>query len=472
MVVHIKKTANYKRHSGKRHTKKMKGGALTPEQEKLLRMLSKLLAWGSLGYISWCTVAPVVEIILSLLEASNISYITMSFYELLWVNLVSTLSSVSAAATSAGSAVVSSLNLLAKAGNTCAAAHAVLRLANPLYKFFLGNLRRIIEVMENPLSINQKIRELPRASKAIVETFLTDYKTMGAHAVIGVDKTGEAMRQLYKKLGMVFTQVEDNVKTALPSIVTESEINAARENMEWVKSYEDFIFKILTKVIEGGEFGASKLGKSKDILNQCAKGTLSAAIYAKGWVSYFFECISAPMERHLDDYIVSHNSRKRRRSPSPSPVPPGDIQSMAITMMTKTTDEDSASRKRLKVALSKSPEPAETAEVVQMVKSITPEPAKIKGLVQSFNTCARAASEPPMLNAAPVTIRRVASEIPKDYAPVSLLKRRKSGVQVMPTIEQSPDDTVSLTGSKMKTEGGRRRRTQNHKRKRRGTRRL
>ena len=114
MVVHIKKTANYKRHSGKRHTKKMKGGALTPEQEKLLRMLSKLLAWGSLGYISWCTVAPVVEIILSLLEASNISYITMSFYELLWVNLVSTLSSVSAAATSAGSAVVSSLNLLAK----------------------------------------------------------------------------------------------------------------------------------------------------------------------------------------------------------------------------------------------------------------------------------------------------------------------------------------------------------------------
>ena len=473
MVLHIKKSGHYKRRSGKRYTKKMRGGALTPEQEKLLRMLSKLLAWGSLGYMSWCTVAPVVEIILSLLEASNVSYITMAFYEILWVNLVSTLSSVSTAAMSAGSAVLGSLNLLAKAGNTCAAAHAVLRLANPLYKFFLGNLKRIIEVMENPLSINQKIRELPRASKEIITVFLDDYKTMGGNAIIGMDKTTNAMRQLYTKLGMVFSQVEDNVKTALPKLVSESERNAAKENMEWIKSYEDFIFQILTKVVEGSEYGSSKLGKSKDILNRCAKGTLSAAIYAKGWASYFFECMNAPMKRHLDNFVIS---RKRPRSPSP-PLPAADIESIAITMMTKTTDEDAESQKRLKVALSTSPEPQQTAEVVQMVKDIAPEPAKIKVLVRSFNLCARGVSAPPVsqFSSAPIMRKRAASEIPKEYeyAPVPVYKRRKSSVlQRMPTIEQSPEEVLSSTGSKLKTEGGRKRRTQNHRRKRRATRKL
>ena len=345
----------------------MRGGALTQDQQELLRMLSKLLAWGSLGYMSWCTVTPVVEIILGLLEASNVNYITMAFYELLWVNLVSTLSSVSTAASSAGSAVVSSLSLLAKAGNTCAAAHAVLRFANPLYKFFLGNIKRIIEVMENPFMINQKIRELPMASKAIVETFLSDYKRMGGHAIVGLDKTAGAVRQLYAKLTMVFNQVEDNVKTALPKLISDSERSAARENMKWIESYADFIFQILTKVVEGGEYSASKYGKSKEILSRCANGTLSAAIYAKGWVSYFFECMNAPMERHLAEFV---GSRKRPRSPSPPPVV--DMESMAITMMTQTTGPDSESQKRLRVALSRSPEPEQTAEVVQMVEAIRP----------------------------------------------------------------------------------------------------
>ena len=441
----LKKTRNHKRHLQK--SRKLRGGALTQEQENLLRMLSKLLAWGSLGYISWCTVTPVVEIILSLLEASNVSYITMYFYELLWVNLVSTLSSVSGAATSAGSAVLGSLNLLAKAGNTCAAAHAVLRLANPLYKFFLGNIKRIIEVMENPLNINQKIRELPMASKAIVETFLRDYKTMGGHAIMGVDKTTSAIRQLYAKLGMVFNQVEDNVKTALPKLISESERNAARENMEWLKTYEDFIFQILTKVVEGGEYGSSKYGKSKEILSRCAKGTLSAAIYAKGWVSYFFECMNAPMERHLEDFVVS---RKRPRSPSPPPS--ADLESMAVKMMTKTTGGDSDSQKRLKVALTSSPE--QTAEVVQMVKDIVPEPAQIKKLVRSLNVCARAASAPPdsRYTSAPMIRPRAASEIPTE-AP--LFVRRRS-VNKMPTIEQSPEKIQSTEklGSKLKSEGG------------------
>ncbi len=439
-----KKSRNHKR----RLTKKIRGGALTHEQENLLRMLSKLLAWGSLGYISWCTVTPVVEIILSLLEASNVSYITMAFYELLWVNLISTLSSVSTAATSAGSAVIGSLNLLAKAGNTCAAAHAVLRLGNPLYKFFLGNIKRIIEVMENPLNINQKIRELPMASKAIVETFLRDYRTMGGYAIIGLDKSTDAIRQLYAKLGMVFNQVENNVKTALPKIISESERSAARENMEWLKTYEDFIFQILTKVVEGGEYGSSKYGKSKEILSRCAKGTLSAAIYAKGWVSYFFECMSAPMERHLDDFVVS---RKRPRSPSPPPA--ADLESMAIKMMTKMTGENSESQKRLKLALNSSPEPEQTAEVVQMVEAIKPEPAKIKELFRSFNACPRRASAPPassQFTHMPVMRPRAASQIP-NVAP--LFPRRRS-VGRMPTIEQSPEKSIENDGSKLKKEGG------------------
>ena len=446
MVIKKSRTAN-KRHPRNKNTKKMRGGALTQEQENLLRMLSKLLAWGSLGYISWCTVTPVVEIILSLLEASNVSYITMYFYELLWVNLVSTLSSVSGAATSAGSAVVGSLNLLTKAGNTCAAAHAALRLANPLYKFFLGNLKRVIEVMENPLNINQKIRELPMASKAIVETFLNDYKTMGGHAIIGLDKTTNAMRQLYAKLGMVFNQVEDNVKTALTKLISESERNEAKENMEWLKSYENFIFQILTKVVEGGEYGSSKLGKSKEILSRCAKGTLAAAIYAKGWVSYFFECMNAPMERHVEDFVVS---RKRPRSPSPPPA--ADLESMAIKMMTKTTGEDSESQKRLKIALSSSPEPEQTAEVVQMVRDIAPEPAQIKKLVRSLNTCVRAASAPPdsRYTAVPMIRPRAASQIPTE-AP--LFVRRRS-VNKMPTIEQSTEKSTEKLGSKLKSEGG------------------
>ncbi len=440
----------------------MRGGALTPEQENLLRMLSKLLAWGSLGYMSWCTVTPVVEIILGLLEASNVNSITMAFYELLWVNLVSTLSSVSTAATSAGSAVVSSLSLLSKAGNTCAAAHAVLRFANPLYKFFLGNIKRIIEVMENPLIINQKIRELPMASQAIVETFLSDYKRMGGHAIVGLDKTAGAVRQLYAKLTMVFNQVEDNVKTALPKLISDSERSAARENMKWIESYADFIFQILTKVVKGGEYGASKYGKSKEILSRCAKGTLSAAIYATGWVSYFFECMSAPMERHLDEFIVS---RKRPRSPSPSPPPVADMESMAIKMMTKTIGQDSESQKRLKLALSSSPEPEQTAEVVQMVEAIKPEPAQIKELFRSFNACARAASAPPasiQYTPAPVMRQRRASLIPKE-AP--LFPRRRS-VGRMPTIEQSPENSPSMEasdGSKLKTEGGRKRKTYKHK---------
>jgi hypothetical protein len=461
-MVLYKKSRNHKRHLQK--SRKMRGGALTAEQENLLRMLSKLLAWGSLGYMSWCTVTPVVEIILSLLEASKVNYITMAFYELLWVNLVSTLSSVSTAAASAGSAVVSSLSLLAKAGNTCAAAHAVLRLANPLYKFFLGNIKRVVEVMENPLNINQKIRELPMASKAIVETFLRDYKTMGGHAIIGVDKTVDTMRQLYAKLGMVFNQVENNVKTALPSLISESERSAAKENMEWIKMYEDFIFQILSKVVEGGEYGSSKFGKSKEILSRCAKGTLSAAIYAKGWVSYFFECMSAPMERHLDEFV---GSRKRGRSPSPSPPPAADLESMALKMLTKTTGPDNESQKRLKLALSSSPEPEQTAEVVQMVESIHPEPAKIKKIVWSLNKCDRRASAPPAsihFTAAPVMRKRTSSQIPTD-AP--LFPRRRS-FNRMPTIEQSPEKASSMEtsdGSKLKTQGGRKSKTQKHKRK-------
>ena len=64
MVVHIKKTSHHKRHSPNKHTKKMKGGALTQTQIDLLRILSKIITWGSLGFISICTAMPLIQIIM------------------------------------------------------------------------------------------------------------------------------------------------------------------------------------------------------------------------------------------------------------------------------------------------------------------------------------------------------------------------------------------------------------------------
>jgi len=137
-------------------------------------------------------------------------------------------------------------------------------------------------------------------------------------------------------------------------------------------------------------------------------------------------------------------------------------------MITKTTGEDSESQKRLKLALSSSPEPAQTAEVVQMVRAITPEPVEIKKLVKSLNTCVRSASAPPVsmyFTSIPATRKRTASEIPSE-AP--LFKRRKS-IHKMPTIEQSPEKAPSMEreseGSrKMKREGGKKRKTYKRKR--------
>lgn len=195
-------------------------------------------------------------------------------------------------------------------------------------------------------------------------------------------------------------------------------------------------------------------------MSRCAKGTLSAAIYAKGWVSYFFECMNAPMKRDLDDFVVS---RKRARSPSPPPA--GDLESMALLMMTKTTDEDNDNQKRLKVAaLSKSPEPEKTDSVLQMVESIKPEPSKIKKLVWSLEKCGRGASAPPAsIQFTHMPVRsRAASEIPGE-AP--LFPRRRSVVR-MPTIEQSSENSQSMEiddSNKLKKEGGRKRKTHKHK---------
>ncbi len=445
----------------------MKGGALTPEQEKLFRMLSKLLAWGSLGYFSWCTVMPVVEIILALLAASKVSYITMAFYELLWANLVSTMASISTVAASAGSVALEGLNLLAKTGNTCAAAHAVLRLANPLYKFFLGNIRRIVEVMENPMHLNQKIRELSTAGTQLVTTFLADYKTLGGHAIVGLDITADATSKLYARLGLVFRELEDKVKTTVPTLISEPEKSAGRENMAWVKSYEELIFQILSKVVEGGEYGSSKYSKAKAVASMCAQGTYGAAVYAKGWVSYFFECMNAQMERHLEDFVIT---RKRARSPLPSPPPPSaaTIESLAMRMVTNTVPVDRASEQRYELALERSPEPEQAAEVVELVRGITPEPRQVREAFRTFSTCPRMQSAPPVMGVVaahtPTLRKRFGSEIPSVLSGSPIAPRRRS---VLPTIEQSPsispaDDEEAQARKKRK--GGRKQRTHKHTR--------
>jgi hypothetical protein len=462
-MVLYKRTRNHKGHLPQK-TKKMRGGALlTPEQKKeLLRKLSQLLAWGSLGYISWCSVTPVVQIILALLQASGMSTITMFFYEILWVNLVSTLASVSSAASSAGIAAVGSLNVLANAGNTCAAAHAVLRLANPLYKFFLGNVRRIIEVMENPLIINQKLKELPQACNGLLDNFLGDYSRMGQHSIRGLDMTADRMGGVYRKLIKVFDDVEKEVKAAIPKIITPAERSAATENKDWINSYEEFIYKILSTFVEGGERGMSALGKGSEILSQCATGAASAAIYAKGWVSYFFKCMSAPMERHLDDFVVI--SRKRSRSPSrsPSPSPPPNVDSLIVKMMTEKTPEPTVPEsKRLK---SGSPKPVEQAEAAmeEIARHITPEP-NIITLVHTLNRCARAATAPLPDSSRPIAKRdprRRLSEIPK--TPEPLVPRPRPGPGIKHPSRLSP-----IEGSPAPNNGGNKRKTRRRNRHRR-----
>jgi hypothetical protein len=477
MVIRNKKSAHYKRHSPKKHTYKLKGGALTHEQERLYRMISKLLAWGSLGYIGWCSIMPVLEIVLSLLAKTGINTMTNVFYEVLWSNLVSTISSISTAAASAGPVVLNSVNVLSNAGNTCAAAHAVVRLANPLYKFALANLRRIIEVIENPLNINVKIKELSDSSKQILTTFLRDYQTLGGHAIVGLDRTSEAVRQLYVKMDAAVTQIGNNIQHALPKR-TSSELEAFEENMVFLQKYEDLIFRIITKVVEGGEYGTSKIGKVKDILSWCAQGTMTAAVYAKSWVSYYFQCMNAPMERHMEDYVEISKGRKRARSPSPAPA---DMESLVVHMMTDKAEE---SPKRIK----KTPSPSQVASTqvaVDFVENFSPEPVKIiKDRIRAVNMCprgkslppteptrmirSRAASERPLLPGEKPTIKKPIVARPTVEKSANNLRRR-SGLQSrkISPIEASPEHH----SSKIKSEGGKKNTYKRHK-KRGGTRKI
>jgi hypothetical protein len=280
--------------------------------------------------------------------------------------------------------------------------------------------------------------------------------------------TADATSKLYAKLVLVFRELENKVIITVPTLVSEPEKSAGRENLAWVKNYEDLIFQILSKVVEGGEYGSSTYSKAKAVASMCAQGTLSAGIYAKGWVSYFFECMNAPMERHLEDFVIT---RKRARSPSPSPKPPSaaSIESLAMQMVTNTVPADRASEERYELALERSPEPEQMAEVVELVRGITPEPRQVRDVFRTFSACARRQSAPPVMGVvaapAPTLRQRFGSEIPSVLSGSPIAPRRRS---VLPTIAQSPSTSPSdeeEAQARKKRKGGRKQRThKKHKR--------
>ena len=442
MVVHIKKTSHHKRHSPNKHTKKMKGGALTQTQIDLLRILSKIITWGSLGFISICTAMPLIQIIMGLLSSVGIDSMSSSFYELIWVNLSSTMSSLYNAAGSAGVAAFHGLNVLSKAGNLCAAVHATVRLANPIYSFALGSMQHFIELMKNPLNFNQTINKFLSEQRGIIDNFMGDYYTVGRHARAGVQASAAAQKEIYEKMKLLLGNLANEIDAALPKR-SAAEIAARDANLQSLKNCEDFVFSILSIGAEGFNYGSAKWSANKEKAYRCANGTMG---YAKEWFSYFGECAGSTMQ-----YI---NKRKRARTPSPkhSPPPsPKEIVELATTMMTNEDEESS----QYEEAVESFPEAA-----TAVIRAISPEPREIAAKVREFNACPRGVSEPPLGERPTLKARRTTIDGSKAIKPPN-----KEEVEQWQTIAES-DEKPSST--KMKVEGGRKTR---RRKKRRGTRR-
>lgn len=447
MVIRIKKTAHHKRHSPKKYTKKMKGGALTPRQTELLRMLSKIITWGSLGFITFCTAMPLIKVILGLLYSAGLDTMTSSFYELIWVNLSSTMSSLYSAAGSASVAALDGLNVLARAGNLCAAIHATVRLANPIYSFALGGIQHFIEIMKNPLNFNQTINRFLSEQKGIIDNFLGDYYALGRNAQTGIKATAAAERELYDQMKRLINDLGSELKEKMPKR-SDSELAARDANLQWLANCEDFVFSILSTGMEGANYISALSARHKDKVYQCARGTMGAA---KDWISYLNDCGGNTIQ-----YI---NKRKRGRSSSPkgSPPPsPKEMEVLATTMMTQTLPEEEASQ------YEDADEILPNQEVAVMLRGISPEPAQIKGLVREFNACPRRASAPPEGDRPTLKARRRHSIGP------SVIK--KPIPAVMDAIAESPEEENTM--KKMKREGGRKTRKRVHFKKRRGTRKL
>jgi len=439
-MVLYKKTAQHKRRSPKKRTKKynLKGGALTETQIYLLRILSKIITLGSLGLISYCTAMPLIRAISGLLSAAGMDTMTEAFYELIWVNLCSTMSSLSSAAGSAGAAALDGLAVLARAGNLCAAVHATARLANPIYSFALGGIESFVKIMRSPLKFNQTVDNFLREQNGIINGFLGDYMAFGRHAHTGVQATQMFIKDtLSHKLDEMMQEISTKLAEVMPQRNAE-ELAARDANLQWLAKCEDFVFSILANATEGINYSAAKWAANKERVYGCARGAVGIA---KEWGSYFRDCAMNSVGQYV-------NKRKRSKTPSSPPPSPQEMLDLATTMMTHTLPEEEEAS-QYEEAVENFPEAAE------MLRGLSPAPEQIRKIVRDFGACRRRASEPP-LAARPVLRARRASLGPSGLAP----PRREDVRHWEPLIEESPEDN---SAKKQKKEGGDYRRTNERK---------
>lgn len=430
MVVHYKKTAQHKRRSYKKRTKRnnLKGGALTETQIYLLRILSKIITFGSLGLISYCTAMPLIRVISGLLVSAGMDTMTEAFYELIWVNLSSTMSSIASAAGSAGVAALDGLNVLARAGNLCAAVHATARLANPIYSFALGGIESFVKIMRYPLKFNQTIEQFLREQNGIIENFLGDYMAAGKHARAGVQATQAFIKDILSpKLDEMIQEIGTKLEEAMPKRNAE-ELAARDANLQWLARCEDFIFSILSNATEGVNYTTAKWAANKERVYGCARGAVGVA---KEWGSYFRDCAMNSVGQYV-------NKRKRGRSSSPLPSPQ-EMVDLATTMMTHPVPEEEESQ--YEDTFESFP------ETVEMLRGLSPPPEQIRKIVRQFGTCGRRGSEPPF-GARPMLRARRASFVPIGMEP----PRREDIKRWEPLIEESPEEANS--SRKIKREGG------------------
>lgn len=475
MVVRIKKSARHKRRFPKKHTKKynLRGGALTPEVEVLLRILSKIITLGSLGLITYCTAMPLIEVISGLLASAGLDTMTTAFYKLIWVNLSSTMTSLYTAAGSAGAAAVHGVNVVANTANLCAAVHATVRLANPIYYFALSGIQHFIEIMKSPLKFNQTIQTFLNEHNGIIRNFLGDYQSLLRNARRGVEVTQENMVKMYEKLTVLMSHLSDTFEEALPKR-SEAEKEAQKSNLKVLENCEEFVFQILLLGAKGlsGAYGVGsrltpKAFEAFEAVGSCAIG---AKNYAKEWIHYFKTKCGDTTQYIKPQKQETKQSQKRKREESPpleelAPVMMKAEDSLATEADSQEFFSGEESQDYLDAEDPRSPSPSpspltdEQKEIVTILSSIKAElESKIKKRVNGTE-CPRGRSAPPSFE-------------PHLELPPIKVPRRSSlgngnpsafGNPHMETIQESPRQ-------KTKTEGGRKTRKRVHFKKRRRTR--
>lgn len=417
-----------KSNSSNKTKKNMKGG--TPTQEQVLRILSILLALSSMGYLVWCTVEPVVTRLLECLELMGVNSITLSFYTILRDNLSSTWQSMSATIGKTAEAALSTLQTLSNAGNACAIGHAGIRLANPLYHFFLDFIKQIISTMQNPLSFNTNIQNVAGNIQTILMTFVGDYGKIGELAIKGADQTAALIGKLYKDLNIFFIKTKDTVIEKMPAQSIE-EKEAQKKNMKIFESYVSMINSILTMAVSTASKAASVTKSSVNkTMDWCS---MDPQEYAKSFMNFFGNMVKKEKKEGVAidmSALITPAARKLAASPPPSSSPkPAVLRSFSEAMIAEPEEKTSGLRSRTRTG------------------SATPLELKINPVMPAVETCSRAQSAPPFINRQP-SVHHAARKL----SPIR--EQSPWPVDKSPSPEPKP--------SKVKKEGGGRKRSRRH----------